>query len=169
MTTPRVLVAGIGNVFMGDDGFGVAVVQKLRGARLPAGVEAIDFGIRGHDLGFALTSGYDAAILVDATPRGRAPGTLYVIDLDEVELPPVLDTHGMDPAKVLGLARTLGKTPGTLRLVGCEPKSIPETDEDMTMELSAEASAAVERAVDVVLELAASLANGVQKREDAHA
>jgi hydrogenase maturation protease len=155
-----VLVAGIGNVFMGDDGFGVAVVQRLRASALPAGVEAVDFGIRGHDLGFALTSGYDAAILVDATSRGEAPGTIYVLDLDAVELPPVLDTHAMGPARVLGLARALGATPRALRLVGCEPKSIPQDDEDMTMTLSEEAAAAVGEATALVLELATKLQEG---------
>ncbi|MEA2319731.1 MAG: hydrogenase maturation protease, partial [Solirubrobacteraceae bacterium] len=120
----RVLVAGIGNVFMGDDGFGVALADRLARRALPAGVEVVDFGIRGMDLAYAMHDGYDTVLFLDATPRGEAPGTLYVIepDLGE-ELDGVgFDAHGMDPLKVLALARTLGASalPRVL-VVGCEP------------------------------------------------
>jgi hypothetical protein len=96
---PRVLVAGIGNVFLGDDGFGVALADRLARRELAAGVDVVDFGIRGMDLAFAIQDGYDAVVLLDATPRGERPGTLYVIEVDHSEHgEPTLDTHGMDPA-----------------------------------------------------------------------
>jgi hydrogenase maturation protease len=78
----RVLIAGIGNIFLGDDGFGVRVVNELRQRRLPDSVDVIDFGIRSYDLAFALTNGYDAVVLVDAVPRGEPPGTTYLIEID---------------------------------------------------------------------------------------
>ena len=117
------LVAGIGNVFLGDDGFGVEVARRLGERELPAGVDVADFGIRGMDLVYALGDDYDAAIFVDAVPRGQAPGTLYVIEpeVDQNELS--LDTHGMDPVKVLRLAGELGPVPERLLVLGCEPET----------------------------------------------
>ena len=93
----RVLVAGIGNVFLGDDGFGVALAGRLARHALPPGVDVADFGIRGMDLAYALGDGYDAAVLLDAAPRGEPPGTLSVIEpeIEEGEVP--IDAHGMDP------------------------------------------------------------------------
>ena len=118
----KVLVAGIGNVFMGDDGFGCEVVRRLSERGLPQSVEAIDFGTGGTDLGFALTEGYDAAILVDTVARGGAPGTVYVIDPErEAVAAPEFAPHEMDPVKVLRFATVLGALPKRLRLVGCEP------------------------------------------------
>jgi hydrogenase maturation protease len=104
----RVLIAGIGNIFLGDDGFGVEVVGRLSGRRLPEGVEVVDFGIRGMDLAYALHEDYDLVVFVDATPRGGEPGTVYLIEPEIEEDEPVsLDTHGMDPVKVIRLARSL--------------------------------------------------------------
>jgi hydrogenase maturation protease len=117
----RVLVAGIGNVFLGDDGFGCALAQRAAFD----GVDVVDFGIRGMDLAYAL-AGYDTVIFLDAMPRGGAPGTLYVIEPDLDELPTGFDAHGMDPVKVLALARTLGSgLPRTL-VLGCEPAAAEE-------------------------------------------
>lgn len=117
----RVLVAGIGNVFLGDDGFGVALAARVAFA----GVDVVDFGIRGLDLAYALAD-YDVAILLDATPRGGAPGTLYVIEPDLDGLPLDVDAHAMDPVKVLALAKTLGgELPRTL-VLGCEPQAAEE-------------------------------------------
>ncbi len=149
----RVLVAGIGNVFLGDDAFGVEVVNRLAERELPAGVDVVDFGIRGMDLAYALQEGYEAVVFVDAAPRGEAPGTLSVIEpeLDE-NAEVALSTHGMDPVRVLALARTLGGVPPRTLVVACEPSSVPagEHDEDLAEGLSAPVAAAVEGAVTLV-------------------
>src|SRR5436190_15386894 len=118
----RVLVAGIGNVFLADDGFGVALAERLARRALPAGAAVVDYGIRGMDLAYALGDGWDAVVLLDATPRGEPPGTLYVIEarLDDDDVV-AIDTHGMDPVKVLGLARELGTPLPRTFVVGCEP------------------------------------------------
>jgi hydrogenase maturation protease len=129
-TGPRVLVAGIGNVFLGDDGFGVALAGRLARRELPAGVEVVDYGIRGMDLAYALLEDWTAAILLDATPRGAAPGTLYVIepDLEAIDVAP--EAHGMDPVRVLALAMAMGGTPARTLVLGCEPQSVPDPDSD---------------------------------------
>jgi hydrogenase maturation protease len=151
-----VLVAGIGNVLRGDDGFGVEVVRRLvaRGAR--EGVRFVDFGIRGFDLAYALSSGTEAAILVDATSRGGAPGTLYVLEPHEIGAPDGIDTHGMHPLRSLELARALGGVPRALRVVACEPASFG--DEDVpTMGLTQAVDGAVEGAIRLVDELVQEL------------
>lgn len=119
---PRILIAGVGNIFLGDDAFGIEVLRHLsRRPPLP-GVRLVDFGIRGLDLVYALVEGYDLTILVDATMRGGAPGTLYVLEPElPAEAPGELEAHGMNPAKVLALARAMGAEPGKLLVVGCEP------------------------------------------------
>ena len=161
MTPRRVLVAGIGNIFFGDDGFGVEVVRRLRERRLPDGVAIVDFGIRGLDLTYALVDGYDAAVLVDALPRGGPPGTLYVLEPDVATSDtPSIETHGMEPMKVLRLANALvGRLP-VLRIVGCEPAP-PEEVGEMAMGLSATVAAAVPEAVRVVETLVTQLQEGV--------
>ena len=119
----RVLIAGIGNIFLGDDGFGVEVVKRLAGRGLPEGVEVKDFGIRGMDLAYALQDDYALVIFVDATPRGGEPGTVYLIEPEIEEDGEVsLDTHGMDPLKVIKLSRALGAEPTRTLVVGCEPR-----------------------------------------------
>jgi hydrogenase maturation protease len=155
----RILVAGVGNVFLGDDGFGVEVARRLAERELPAGVEVGDFGIRGMDLAFELQDGYDAAIFVDAAPRGEPPGTLSVIEPDVEDGEMVLDTHGMDPRRVLRLARELGRAPGRTLIVACEPLAIVrgDHDEDLVGELSAPVRAAVGEAVRLVEELLSDL------------
>jgi hydrogenase maturation protease len=146
-----ILVAGIGNVFLADDGFGVEVARRLSQRELPMGVKVADFGIRGMDLAYELQEDYDAAILVDAVPRGQAPGTLYVIEPDLEGAEPVLDAHAMDPARVLGLARTLGTLPGRVLVVGCEPSTAMSLeDEELVMGLSPPVQAAMEAAVALV-------------------
>jgi hydrogenase maturation protease len=153
MSPKRVLVAGVGNVFLGDDGFGVEVVRRLAGRELPDGVEVADFGIRGMDLAYALQDDYEVVIFVDATPRGEEPGTVYLIEPEIEEDGEVsLDTHGMDPVKVMKLARTLGARPTRTLVVGCEPQVLVsgENYEDMLMELSEPVRAAVEEAVKLV-------------------
>ena len=153
MSHKRVLVAGVGNVFLGDDGFGVEVVRRLAGRELPEGVEVADFGIRGMDLVYALQDDYELVVFVDATPRGEKPGTVYLLEPEiEEEGEVVLDTHGMDPLKVIKLARALGAKPTRTLVVGCEPQVVisGEDYEDMLMELSEPVHAAVEEAVKLV-------------------
>lgn len=152
MSAGKVLVAGVGNVFLSDDGFGVEVVRRLAGdPRLPTDVEVADFGIRGVHLAFQLLDGYDTVILVDAASRQEAPGTVSVI---EHELPAdgaptaVVDAHGMEPDAVLGLLSSMGGQVGRILVVGCEPASVDEG-----MGLSPAVAGAVDTAVDAVLEL----------------
>ena len=155
---PRVLVACVGNLFLGDDAFGVEVAKELSLVRVPEWLEVVDFGIRGFDLAFSLLDGrYDAAILVDLVKRGHAPGTLSIIEpvLDDDDV--ALETHGMEPVSVLRLVRTLGGTPPALRIVGCEPARVSSADEDMSFGLSAPVAAAVEPAAALVLEVAEAL------------
>ena len=149
----RVLIAGVGNIFLGDDGFGVEVVRRLAECKLPEGVEVKDFGIRGMDLAYALQDGYDLVIFVDATPRGEKPGTVYLIEPEiEEEGEVALDTHGMDPVKVMKLSRVLGARPTRTLVVGCEPQVIlrGEDYDDMLMELSEPVLVAVEEAARLV-------------------
>ena len=135
MAEARVLVAGIGNVFLGDDGFGVEVAQLLlRRQSLPPEAKVVDFGIRGYDVAYEMLNDYDATVLVDAAPRGDEPGTVYVIEPDlDTDVPDPRDMpdhgqgafqgHAMTPAAVFALVRTLGGAPRGVRIVGCEPES----------------------------------------------
>ena len=165
--TPRLLIACIGNIFLGDDAFGCAVARRLATRSLPEGVRLVDFGIRGFDLALALLDDtVDAAILVDAVPRGEPPGTLYVIepewaqeagsDFDDRQ--PV-EMHALDPVKVLRLVLTLGGRPKRVFLVGCEPTPFDE-DEDIATELSAAVGNAVVEAVGMVESLVARIREG---------
>jgi hydrogenase maturation protease len=149
----RILVAGIGNLFFADDGFGVAVAQRLQQRELPRGVDVIDFGIRGMDLVFALGEGYDVALFVDAVPRGEQPGTVFVIEpqVEETDEPVMLDAHGMDTVKVLTLAGQLGPVPERILVIGCEPLTgASGGEEELVGELSEPVLAAVDVAVDLV-------------------
>ena len=149
----RVLVAGIGNVFLGDDGFGVEVAQRLAGESFPPNVVVRDFGFRGIDLTYALLDGYDAAILVDAAPRGGAPGTIYVIEprIDAAAAADpralALEAHSLNPDKVLSLVHALGGNIAFLRVVGCEPESIGGETDAMSMGLSEPVRAAIDPAL----------------------
>ncbi|MEA2374774.1 MAG: hydrogenase maturation protease, partial [Thermoleophilaceae bacterium] len=133
---PRILVAGIGNVFLGDDGFGVEVAGRLARSELPAGVHVEDYGIRGMDLAYALHD-YDVAVFVDAVPRGQAPGTLYLIEAELDEDAVAVDTHGMDPVKVVAMARALGGPLPRVYVVGCEPATrMADDSEEIVAALS---------------------------------
>ena len=154
----RVLLAGIGNVFLGDDGFGVALAERLARRALPPGTDVVDFGIRGMDLAYAMQDGYEAVVMLDAMPRGRAPGTLYVIEAETDAGEPALDTHGMDPVKVLGLVRALGSAPPRTFVVGCEPQTRMSADDgELLGELSEPVRAALDEAVRVVESLLGEL------------
>ncbi|MEA2227940.1 MAG: hydrogenase maturation protease [Solirubrobacteraceae bacterium] len=147
----RILVAGIGNVFLGDDGFGVALADRLARRTLPPGVDVVDYGIRGMDLAYALHDGWEVVLLLDATPRGQAPGTLYVIEPDTDDGEVGIDAHGMDPLKVLALARALGGPLPRILVVGCEPRTVMSGDEeDIVAEISEPVRAALDEGVRLV-------------------
>jgi hydrogenase maturation protease len=167
IATTRILVAGIGNVFLGDDGFGVALADRLGRRSLPDGVQVVDYGIRGMDLAYALHDGWDAVVLLDAMPRGLAPGTLSVLEPDLDDLPLAIDAHAMDPVKVLGLAQALGgELPRTL-VVGCEPATVLRGDEeDVVATVSEPVRAALDEGVRLVETLLDDLTSQGQPKED---
>ncbi len=155
----RVLVAGIGNVFLGDDGFGVEVANRLQARKIPPLVDVVDYGIRGVHLAYELLDGrHDTLVLVDAMPLDESPGTVVVLQVDpdtagEADDPPglrapAIDGHGMSPDAVLSLLRTLGGSVRQVFVVGCRPQSV-----DPRMGLSEPVRSAVGPAADAVLEL----------------
>jgi hydrogenase maturation protease len=148
--TRRILIAGIGNLFLGDDGFGVEVAQRLSARKFSTNVTVRDFGIRGYDLTYALIDGYDTAILIDACPHGQPPGTVSVIEpqLDSTGAPGMLDAHTMNPVHVLRLAREMGPLPKRILLVACEPASLGGDEGEIG--LSQAVAAAVDKAVERV-------------------
>lgn len=154
-----ILVAGIGNIFLGDDGFGCAVANVLQTRRLPENVKLFDYGIRGYDLAYALLDGYDLTIFVDAVPNRESPGTLYVIEPDTSEFenmeatPTMLDAHTMNPMHVLRMAFQMGAKFNKLLLVGCEPQTLG--GEQGLMGLSEPVQSAVEKAAAIVESLIA--------------
>jgi hydrogenase maturation protease len=161
----RILVAGIGNVFMGDDGFGVEVAARLSKRPLPDGVDVVDFGIRSVDLAYTLGDGYYAALLIDASPRGQPPGTVELIEPElEEGAALALQGHGMDPVAVLMFARRIGRLPERTLVVGCEPDSVvdPESQDELAMELSP----AVRAAVDPTVRLVESLLRDLMTTSD---
>jgi len=152
----RVLVAGIGNIFLGDDAFGSEVARRLMREPWPANVQVLDFGIRGFDLTFALLDGYDTVIMLDATPRAGQAGTLYTIEPDAAAFAsqtPDVEPHGMEPMRVLAMAQSMVARWNRLLLVGCEPSADPSHGEGIG--LSEPVCKAVEEAVGVVRRLAA--------------
>ncbi|HWF39877.1 MAG TPA: hydrogenase maturation protease [Candidatus Acidoferrales bacterium] len=154
----RVLVAGIGNIFLGDDAFGVEVIRRLAN-KLPESVRVEDFGIRGFDLAYALMDDYEAVILVDAVPRQGAPGTLYTIepDLRNLQSPDsAFEAHSLDPVKVLAFAQSMGAKLNHVLVVGCEPASLEE-DEGGRIGLSLAVEQATEEAAQMVQELVAAV------------
>lgn len=166
----RILVAGIGNVFLGDDGFGVAVADRLARQALPPGVDVVDYGIRGMDLAYALAD-YEVVILVDAVPRRTdPPGTLYVVEVDPAATEGVVpEAHGMDPASVLALAAELAPLPRRVLVVGCEPAVVMSGEEDeIVAELSEAVRAALPKAVREVEDLLAQLTAETPTEQEAH-
>ncbi len=151
---PRILVAGIGNIFLGDDGFGVEVAQQLSKSDLPVTARVADFGIRGLDLAYALQDGYETTILIDAFPHGQTPGTVSVVEPDlndpaaSLGEGNFLDPHSMNPVNVLRMATAMHGTLKRILLVGCEPATFG--GEEGKMGLSVPVEAAVHEAVKVV-------------------
>ena len=151
----RTLIACLGNIFLGDDGFGVEVARRLEREDLPEGTRVTDYGIRGMHLAYDLAEGWDATILVDAAARGGEPGTVYVIEPERQQPPAgglaesmLLDAHGMQPDVVLSMAGMFGAQAGQVLVVGCEPASVAEG-----IGLSEPVAAAVGEAVRMVMDL----------------
>jgi hydrogenase maturation protease len=164
--TGRLLIAGVGNIFLGDDGFGVEVAHRLATRDdLPGWVRVADYGIRGMHLAYDLADGYDAAILIDAVARGGEPGTVYVIEPEVRPEPadgepalgsgPLFNAHGMQPDVVLDMLGMLGGSQVRVLVVGCEPASVAEG-----IGLSEPVAAAVDKAVGVVADLVDGMRQG---------
>jgi hydrogenase maturation protease len=166
----RMLIAGIGNIFLGDDAFGPEVARRLAAEDLPGWVQVADYGISGMHLAYDLADGYETAILVDAAPRGGEPGTVTVLevgaehrrDLAAAAGPlgasRLFDSHGMQPDVVLGVLDTLGAGgPARILVVGCEPASV-----DYGMELSEPVAGALGEAVQVIMGLVAEAGRAFQ-------
>ena len=159
--TARVLVAGVGNIFLGDDGFGAEVARRLATASLPEWVQVADYGTSGMHLMYDLADGFDTVILIDAAPRGGEPGAVYLLELDPADhqatqagaepgspVHPFFDAHGMQPDVVLGMLGVLGGQTHRILVVGCEPGST-----DYGIGLSEPVAAAVDTAVAMVTDL----------------
>lgn len=164
---PRILVAGIGNIFHGDDGFGVEVAQQLSKSNMPAAVRVADFGIRGLDLAYALQDGYETTILIDAFPHGLVPGTVSVVEPD-LNYPAAslgegsfLEPHAMNPMNVIRIATAMHGKLKRILLVGCEPETLG--GDDGKMGLSAAVEEAVREAVKVVENLVEKTLNEGRK------
>jgi hydrogenase maturation protease len=150
----RILVAGIGNIFLGDDAFGVEVIRRLTN-KLPESVRVEDFGIRGFDLAYALMDDYEAVILVDAIPGNGSPGTLYTIEpyIENLQTHgSTFEAHSLDPVKVLAFAQSMGAKLNHVLVVGCEPASLGE-DDGGRIGLSAPVERAVSEGVEMVEDL----------------
>jgi hydrogenase maturation protease len=156
--TSTILIAGIGNIFLGDDAFGVEVAHSLQARSLPAKVQVKDFGIRGFDLAYTLLDPWHTLIMVDAIERDEPPGTLFLIEPDLSGLGNLategldLNPHGMDPMRVLNLAASLGPIQPRVLVLGCEPNDFGDELEGR-MGLSPAVQAAVEEASNMIEEL----------------
>lgn len=158
----RILVAGVGNKFCGDDAFGVEVVGRLlRERKLPLAIDVVNFGVRGLDLAYALADGYDCAIIADAAARGEKPGTVSLLEPDisasRAEAQPVAleSTQGLDPEKLLGLVTMLGAGCRRIFFVVCEPLDFG--GEDGAMGLSDIVAAAVQPSMELIERVVLSL------------
>lgn len=158
----RILVAGIGNIFLGDDGFGSEVVRH---AEIPQddSVRVVDYGIRGMHLAYDLLEDWDSLVLVDTVPSQGRPGALHVFQADcHTDCgAPGLDAHGMDPGTVFASLRALGGEPPYTVVVGCEAESVEEG-----IGLSDPVAEAVPRAARAVQEIVAALRTGAPTREE---
>ncbi|HEV3053471.1 MAG TPA: hydrogenase maturation protease [Solirubrobacteraceae bacterium] len=154
-----ILVAGVGNAWLRDDGFGGEVARRLSSRELPAGVAVMDAGTGGLDLAYEVMRGYDALVILDVSKQGGEPGTLYVMEPSEDEVAggiedgDVINPHGMDPQTVLRFLKASGGWPGKVVVIACEPADV----EQMGWGLSEVVTEAVDRAVDLVLETVGEL------------
>jgi hydrogenase maturation protease len=150
----QILVAGIGNAWLRDDGFAGRVVQRLGERELGEGAAVFDFGTGGLDLAYEVMRGYDALLLIDVSRQGGEPGTLYVMEAREedveagIEDGQMINPHAMDPQTVLRFLKTLGAWPGKVVVVACEPAEV----EEMGLGLTGEVERAVDGAVELVIE-----------------
>jgi hydrogenase maturation protease len=155
----RILVAGIGNAWMRDDGFGGEVARRLDQLELPEGVAVMDVGTGGLDLAYEVMRGYDALVMLDVSRQGGEPGTLYVMEAEEdsvdgaIEDGEVINPHGMDPQTVLRFVKSIGAWPGKVVVIACEPEAV----EEMGWGLTESVQGAVERAVTLVVETVGEL------------
>ena len=156
---PRILVAGVGNAWLRDDGFGGEVARRLEQRRLPEGVAVMDAGTGGLDLAYEVMRGYDALVILDVSRQGGEPGTLYVMEVDEESIDGKIDDgesinpHAMDPQTVLRFVRSIGAWPGRVVVIACEPAEV----QVMGFGLSDDVRSALARAVELVLETAEEL------------
>jgi hydrogenase maturation protease len=157
-----ILIAGVGNAWLRDDGFGGEVARRLSDVRLPEGVSVMDAGTGGLDLAYEVMRGYDALVILDVSPQGGEPGTLYVMEPEEESVPggiedgDVINPHAMDPQTVLRFVKSVGAWPGKVMVIACEPEQVSE----MGWGLSERVQSAVERAVALVLETVDELRSG---------
>src|SRR4030088_10544 len=158
----KVLVAGVGNAWLRDDGFGGEVARRLEERELPDGVAVMDVGTGGLDLAYEVMRGYDALVILDVSRQGGEPGTLYVMEPEEdsvqgsIEDGDVINPHAMDPQTVLRFVKSVGAWPGRVVVIACEPANV----EQMGWGLSEPVQEAVERAVDLVVETVDELRSG---------
>lgn len=156
---PRILIAGVGNAWLRDDGFGGEVARRLEERRLPGGVAVMDAGTGGLDLAYEVMRGYDALVILDVSRQGGEPGTLYVMEVSEesidakIEDGEAINPHGMDPQTMLRFVRSIGAWPGRVMVIACEPADV----EELGLGLSPDVQSAVERAVELVVETAGEL------------
>jgi hydrogenase maturation protease len=159
-----ILIAGVGNAWLRDDGFGGEVARRLADRALPAGVEVMDAGTGGLDLAYEVMRGYDALVILDVSRQGGAPGTLYVMEPEEEAVPgaiedgDVINPHAMDPQTVLRFVKSVGAWPGRVVVIACEPADV----EEMGWGLSQPVQEAIERAVDLVVETVTEMRAGAR-------
>jgi hydrogenase maturation protease len=164
----RILIACIGNIFLGDDGFGVEVARELSAMQLSSDVKLVDFGIRGLDLAYALLHPWQAVVMVDAVKRGGTPGTLYLMQpSDTATVPPGVDPHAVDPMRVLSTAKSIGQVNAELYILGCEPRDFGDEYEGR-MGLSLQVQAAVPEAASMVREMVSRLEQRTARECAAH-
>lgn len=157
-----ILIAGVGNAWLRDDGFGGEVARRLEQHELPDGVTVMDAGTGGLDLAYEVMRGYDGLVILDVSKQGGEPGTLYVMEPEEesieggIEDGEAINPHGMDPQTVLRFVKSIGAWPGRVVVIACEPAQV----EEVGWGLSDEVTGAVEHAVELVLETIQELRAG---------